>query len=142
MTTIHVKATSGAKITVSVELGVLVSDLKQTLASSDKANVPASQQRLIYRGHVMKDERTLESYGTCAVHGFREPCVCVCVCGVSRHGTSCHTHDSRRGAPKSTRTPGRTKSAPACQIQVVDALFQTEISISDFSLKEYLMPTS
>lgn len=68
MTTIHVKATSGAKITVSVELGVLVSDLKQTLASSDKANVPASQQRLIYRGHVMKDERTLESYGLAAEH--------------------------------------------------------------------------
>ena len=70
MTTIHVKATSGAKITVSVELGVLVSDLKQTLASSDKANVPASQQRLIYRGHVMKDERTLESYGKSHVVSF------------------------------------------------------------------------
>ena len=101
MTTIHVKATSGAKITVSVELGVLVSDLKQTLASSDKANVPASQQRLIYRGHVMKDERTLESYGTCAVHGFREPCVCVCVvCYVmARHAT----HMTRDAVPRKAR---------------------------------------
>lgn len=97
MPTIHVKATSGAKITVSVELGVLVSDLKQTLASSDKANVPASQQRLIYRGHVMKDERTLESYGTCAVHGFREPCV---VChGMARHAT----HMTRDAVPRKAR---------------------------------------
>ena len=58
-TTIHVKATSGAKITVSVELSLTVAELKATLAAEDKANVPANQQRLIYRGHVMKDERSV-----------------------------------------------------------------------------------
>ncbi len=67
-TTIHVKATSGAKITVSVELSLTVAELKATLAAEDKANVPANQQRLIYRGHVMKDERVLESYGLADEH--------------------------------------------------------------------------
>ena len=67
-TTIHVKATSGSKITVSVEMSLTVSELKATLAAEDKANVPANQQRLIYRGHVMKDERALESYGLADEH--------------------------------------------------------------------------
>ena len=67
-TTVHVKATSGSKITVSVELSLTVSELKATLAAENKANVPANQQRLIYRGHVMKDERTLESYGLADEH--------------------------------------------------------------------------
>ena len=67
-TTVHVKATSGTKITVSVELSLTVAELKATLAAEDKANVPANQQRLIYRGHVMKDERALESYGLAAEH--------------------------------------------------------------------------
>ena len=67
-TTVHVKATSGTKITVSVELSLTVAELKATLSAEDKANVPANQQRLIYRGHVMKDERALESYGLAAEH--------------------------------------------------------------------------
>ena len=62
--TIHVKATSGAKITLDVELSTTVEALKSTLSAEDKANVPAPQQRLIYRGHVLKDDRTLDSYGT------------------------------------------------------------------------------
>jgi ubiquilin len=27
--------------------------------------VPAPQQRLIYKGRILKDEQTLESYGAC-----------------------------------------------------------------------------
>ena len=63
--TVHVKAAEGSKITLEVELGVTVGHLKSMLARGDKANVPAQQQRLIYRGHVLKDEKTLESYGAC-----------------------------------------------------------------------------
>jgi hypothetical protein len=63
MTTIHVKATSGSKITLEVDLRVTVGSLKTTLAAADKADIPAPQQRLIYKGHVLKDEKTLESYG-------------------------------------------------------------------------------
>ena len=62
-TTIHVKATSGSKITVSVELSTTVGELKTTLEAADKADTPSAQQRLIYKGHVLKDEKTLESYG-------------------------------------------------------------------------------
>jgi ubiquilin len=62
-TTIHVKATSGTKITLEVELSITVGGLKVVLAAADKADVPAPQQRLIYKGHVLKDEKTLASYG-------------------------------------------------------------------------------
>ena len=62
-TTIHVKATSGSKITLEVDLSTTVGNLKTTLAAADKADIPAPQQRLIYKGHVLKDEKTLESYG-------------------------------------------------------------------------------
>ena len=43
-TTVHVKATSGAKITVSVELSLTVAELKATLAAEDKANVPRTSR--------------------------------------------------------------------------------------------------
>jgi hypothetical protein len=48
-TTIHVKATSGSKITVPVELSVTVGELKTTLEAADKADTPSAQQRLIYK---------------------------------------------------------------------------------------------
>ena len=67
-TTVHVKATSDENHG-HVELSLTVAELKATLAAEDKANVPANQQRLIYRGHAaMKDERALESYGLAAEH--------------------------------------------------------------------------
>ena len=72
-TTIHVKATSGAKITLDVELSSTVGDLKTALSASDKADVPAERQRLIYKGHVLKDEKTLESYGEDAARPAASP---------------------------------------------------------------------
>ena len=60
---VHVKVSSGSKLTIDVELSVSVKELKDTLAAADKANIPAPQQRLIYKGHVLKDDKTLESYG-------------------------------------------------------------------------------
>ena len=59
--TVHVKLTSAPKITVGVELSGTVLELKELLA--EKTDIPAAQQRLIYKGHVLKDEKTLESYG-------------------------------------------------------------------------------
>lgn len=85
MTTIHVKATSGSKITLEVDLSITVESLKATLAAADKANIPAPQQRLIYKGHVLKDEKTLESYGALRAHRLRLASVttplvfCVCL---------------------------------------------------------------
>lgn len=85
MTTIHVKATSGSKITLEVDLSITVESLKATLAAADKANIPAPQQRLIYKGHVLKDEKTLESYGALRARLLRLASVtttlvfCVCL---------------------------------------------------------------
>jgi ubiquilin len=57
---ITVKTTNGDKFTVQVENGMLVSELKAVIHSLQ--DIPADQQRIIYKGHVLKDEKTLESY--------------------------------------------------------------------------------
>ena len=67
-TTIHVKATSGSKITLDVDLSATVADLKALLATPSNADCEPSRQRLIYKGHVLKDEKSLESYGLAADH--------------------------------------------------------------------------
>eukprot|EP00898_Chlorokybus_atmophyticus_P006757 jgi/Chlat1/7082/Chrsp57S06778 len=60
--TVHVKTTAaGGKFSVEVEGSLTVAEFKALLA--DKSSVPAPQQRLIYKGHVLKDDRTLASYG-------------------------------------------------------------------------------
>lgn len=62
MTTISVtvKCSTGDKFTIDVDTKLLVSDFKALL--SDKAKIPATQQRLIFSGHVLKDPQALESY--------------------------------------------------------------------------------
>lgn len=61
--TLLVKQSSveGKKISVSVELSESVRDLKEKLV--DQSGIPSDQQRLVYKGQVLKDERALESYG-------------------------------------------------------------------------------
>mmetsp|Transcript_22181 Transcript_22181/g.69026 ORF Transcript_22181/g.69026 Transcript_22181/m.69026 type:complete len:84 (+) Transcript_22181:134-385(+) len=59
--TVHVKISTGSKVTVEVELSQTVLQFKETLAA--QTEIPSAQQRLIYKGHVLKDEKTLESYG-------------------------------------------------------------------------------
>jgi ubiquilin len=67
---INIKPTAGgAKINLDVQASATVEDLKGLLA--DKASMPASEQRLIYKGQILKDEKTLESYG--ARPGARHP---------------------------------------------------------------------
>ncbi len=59
---VNVKPTAGGdKITVEIEASSTVEDLKEVLAP--KCSIPAPEQRLIYKGQVMKDEKTLDSYG-------------------------------------------------------------------------------
>jgi len=59
-------APSGDKFTISVTdaKSMTVSDLKNVIQS--KSNVTPEEQRLIYKGYVLKDARTLESYGVTA----------------------------------------------------------------------------
>ena len=60
--TFHVKSAGGAKYTFTLPLTTTTLDLKEKLASAEHANVPASAQRLIYSGKVLKDGDTLGSY--------------------------------------------------------------------------------
>ncbi|KAL6642759.1 hypothetical protein ACP70R_020940 [Stipagrostis hirtigluma subsp. patula] len=59
--TLHIRCANGSKFTVRADLGATVGAFKEVVAGS--SDVPAPQQRLIYKGRILKDEQTLESYG-------------------------------------------------------------------------------
>jgi hypothetical protein len=48
---------------VQADLGTTVGAFKAVVAES--CDVPAPQQRLIYKGRILKDDQTLASYGAC-----------------------------------------------------------------------------
>ena len=60
--TFHVKSAGNNKYTLTLPLTTTAADLKEKLASSEYANVPAASQRLIYSGRVLKDDDTLASH--------------------------------------------------------------------------------
>ena len=60
--TFHVKSAGGAKYTLTLPLSTTSIDLKNKLATEEYANVPASAQRLIYSGKVLKDGDTLATH--------------------------------------------------------------------------------
>uniref|UniRef100_A0A804LD15 Ubiquitin domain-containing protein DSK2b n=2 Tax=Zea mays TaxID=4577 RepID=A0A804LD15_MAIZE len=59
--TLHIRCTNGSKFAVRADLGATVGTFKAIVA--DSCDVPAPQQRLIYKGRILKDEQTLASYG-------------------------------------------------------------------------------
>jgi ubiquilin len=59
--TLHIRCANGSKFTVQADLSAAVGAFKEVVAGS--CDVPAPQQRLIYKGRILKDEQTLESYG-------------------------------------------------------------------------------
>ncbi|XP_020576570.1 ubiquitin domain-containing protein DSK2b-like isoform X2 [Phalaenopsis equestris] len=59
--TIHIRCSNGSKFSVQTALDAVVSVFKGLI--SEKCDVPAEQQRLIYKGRILKDDKTLESYG-------------------------------------------------------------------------------
>lgn len=61
--TLHIRCTNASKFTVRADLGATVGAFKAIVA--DSCDVPAPQQRLIYKGRILKDEQTLASYGAC-----------------------------------------------------------------------------
>ncbi|RRT79236.1 hypothetical protein B296_00022837 [Ensete ventricosum] len=58
--TVHVRCSNGSKFSVQITLDSTVGAFKAALV--EKYAVPAEQQRLIYKGRILKDEHTLESY--------------------------------------------------------------------------------
>ncbi|KAG0592796.1 hypothetical protein KC19_1G281600 [Ceratodon purpureus] len=63
---VHVRCSNGNKFTVEVDLGASVLALKGLLV--ERSEIPADQQRLIYKGRVLKDDHVLSSYGLQADH--------------------------------------------------------------------------
>lgn len=61
MITVNVRLSNADKETVEADKMGTVLDLKEAISA--KLSVPSSQQRLIYKGRVLKDASTLEFYG-------------------------------------------------------------------------------
>lgn len=68
---IKIKPTSGgANITVETSSEKSIAELKEAVAS--EAGIAAGEQRLIYKGQVLKNERTVESYGRPCIVAYNE----------------------------------------------------------------------
>uniref|UniRef100_A0A2P2LGC8 Plant ubiquilin n=1 Tax=Rhizophora mucronata TaxID=61149 RepID=A0A2P2LGC8_RHIMU len=64
--TVNIRCSNGSKFSVQTSLSSTVESFKSLLA--DKSDVPPDQQRLIYKGRILKGDQTLESYGLEADH--------------------------------------------------------------------------
>ncbi|KAH6767288.1 ubiquitin family protein [Perilla frutescens var. hirtella] len=58
---VNIRCSNGSKFSVTTSLKSTVSEFKGLLAQN--CDVPAEQQRLIYKGRILKDDQTLASYG-------------------------------------------------------------------------------
>ncbi|CAA0837031.1 Ubiquitin domain-containing protein DSK2b [Striga hermonthica] len=63
---INIRGSNGSKFSVKTNLESTVAEFKGVLAQN--CDVPAQQQRLIYKGRILKDDQTLASYGLQADH--------------------------------------------------------------------------
>lgn len=59
--TVNIRCSNGSKFSVKVSLESTVGSFKSVLAQN--CEIPAEQQRLIYKGRILKDDQTLQSYG-------------------------------------------------------------------------------
>ncbi|KAL9328292.1 hypothetical protein ACSQ67_003295 [Phaseolus vulgaris] len=58
---INIRCSNGSKFSVQISLDSLVRSFKDVVARN--CDIPADQQRLIYKGRILKDDQTLQSYG-------------------------------------------------------------------------------
>ncbi|KAL2456466.1 Ubiquitin domain-containing protein DSK2b [Forsythia ovata] len=63
---VNIRCSNGSKFTVRTNLGSKVGEFKAVLAQN--CDVPVEQQRLIYKGRILKDDQTMVSYGLEADH--------------------------------------------------------------------------
>ncbi|GAB2267547.1 hypothetical protein Dimus_002526 [Dionaea muscipula] len=63
---VNIRCSNGSRFSVRAPLGSMVGAFKVLVAQN--CDVPADQQRLIYKGRILKDDQTLESYGLQADH--------------------------------------------------------------------------
>lgn len=70
---VQVKPVAGnEKYSLEVEKENTLLQVKEQLSS--QCNIPAVEQRLIFKGQILKDDRTVESYGTAALAVLPESC--------------------------------------------------------------------
>lgn len=58
---VNIRCSNGSKFSVTTSLDSTVATFKSILAQN--CDIPADQQRLIYKGRILKDDQTLVSYG-------------------------------------------------------------------------------
>ncbi|CAI9767815.1 unnamed protein product [Fraxinus pennsylvanica] len=63
---VNIRCSNGSKFSVHVNLDSTVESFKSILAQN--CEIPPQQQRLIYKGRILKDDQTLQSYGLEADH--------------------------------------------------------------------------
>ena len=63
---INIRCSNGSKFSVQISLESNIGALKEVVAQN--CDIPADQQRLIYKGRILKDDQTLQSYGLEADH--------------------------------------------------------------------------
>ncbi|PIN00586.1 Ubiquitin-like protein [Handroanthus impetiginosus] len=63
---VNIRCSNGSKFSVKTSLESTVGEFKVVLAQN--SDVPVEQQRLIYKGRILKDDQTLSSYGLQADH--------------------------------------------------------------------------
>ncbi|KAI7734673.1 hypothetical protein M8C21_009091 [Ambrosia artemisiifolia] len=63
---INIRCSNGTKFSVQTSLESSVESFKSIVAQN--CDIPAAQQRLIYKGRILKDDQTLKSYGMEAEH--------------------------------------------------------------------------
>jgi len=99
MITVTIKCSTGSNFSISVEPSNTIGEFKQLLV--EKSSIPKEQQRLIYSGHVLKDQQTVESYSIKdghTVHLVR--------------GASNNTAAQARTVPVNTTTPSPSLNSP------------------------------
>ncbi|KAK4430359.1 Ubiquitin domain-containing protein DSK2b [Sesamum alatum] len=64
--TVNIRCSDGSKFVVQVNLDSTVEFFKSIIAQ--KCEIPPQQQRVIYKGRILKDDQTLQSYGLEADH--------------------------------------------------------------------------
>ncbi|XP_010530961.1 PREDICTED: ubiquitin domain-containing protein DSK2b-like isoform X2 [Tarenaya hassleriana] len=66
MVAVNIRCSNGSKFTLRTSLDSTVGSFKALVAQN--SDVPADQQRLIYKGRILKDDQSLLSYGLQADH--------------------------------------------------------------------------
>ncbi|KAF7829040.1 ubiquitin domain-containing protein DSK2a-like isoform X1 [Senna tora] len=99
---INIRCSNGSKFSVQISLDSTVQLFKELVARN--CDIPADQQRLIYKGRILKDDQALQSYGLEADHtvhlvrGFAPSASANATGGTNTSGTNTTTNNARGAA--------------------------------------------